>query len=132
MCSEVERWLRDKEGKEVVNDEFLRSVKLFRFRNAGWLVKEMIDAYGKTGLCNQKLHFVDHAEKGLDRFGSLELLSVSAFDRFKINIRRANQCMLQQLGRALGETLRGVKAIIQDERERLVALRKEKQRRAVE
>lgn len=51
-----------------------------------------------------KLHFLDHRVENFKRFGSFNLLNISAFQRFNVYTKRAYQSKSQRQGRVLEET----------------------------
>lgn len=119
MFSELERWLRRKDSKEILSDELLGNVTE-EGHKCELLVKELFDVPCQAGLYTLKFHMLDPVIEDMDRFGSLELLNSCAFERFKVQIKRAYRSMSQRPGSALEENVRFVEATGQDIREGLL------------
>lgn len=67
--SKIEQWLRQKDKKEIVNDELLESFRVWVLKfNA--LVNDTFNAQCKTGLYTLSFYFLDCVVKDMGGFGS--------------------------------------------------------------
>lgn len=88
MLSKLEGWLRWRDSKEVLSDEFLGSVRV-KVQKFKAFLKEMFEFPCETGLQNLKFYLLEHISESSDLSGSLELLHVSDFGRVIVHSRRA-------------------------------------------